>query len=163
MPFRITGRLSSAEMMPDSAAAAATPGKYESVRPNTNHSLYGGFWEGTKAGEIRLPFCGTCQEYHWYPLRRCPFCGNRGWEWKAVGTNATLFSWAVISRALAKVYEDRLGDIVALVVPAAAPRVRLVTNIIDVPANDLVIGMELVAEFVRLGDIAIPVFRSVRR
>lgn len=42
-----------------------------------------GFWAGTAAGELRLPFCRKC-EHRWLPaVAICPRCHSPEVEWRA--------------------------------------------------------------------------------
>jgi uncharacterized OB-fold protein len=135
---------------------------YTSPVPPMDNPLFDGFWKGCREGEMCLPRCGGCGKFHWYPMYRCPYCGGASLAYEAVGNGATLFTWAVIRRAMHPALVSRLGDIVALVIPDGAPNVRLVTNIIGAEPEDLRKGLSVEADFVQVrGDLsfALPVYR----
>lgn len=139
-------------MTPEELAA-----RYESSIPAHVVPMFSGFWEGAAEGELRLPHCSSCGLHHWYPMVRCPHCSSRDWSWDSVGLGATLFTWTVLWWPLHPSLKERVGEVVAIVVPDGAPEVRLVSNVVR--AERLEIGMALSASFVHpRPDFALPVF-----
>lgn len=61
--------------------------------PDLDTDLAQPYWEGFRAGELRLPRCEDCGEYHWYPKPACPKCGSRDISWETVDGQGTLFTW----------------------------------------------------------------------
>ena len=53
--------------------------------PETRH-----FWEGCKAGELRLQRCTACQHSYFPPRPFCPGCGSRDVEVSPASGRATL-------------------------------------------------------------------------
>lgn len=88
----------------------------------------------------RLTFqrCRSC-EGNWLPPREdCPHCWSPDWEWREASGLATVVSWVVYHTAFDKRFADRLPYNVALVDLEEGP--RMVTNIIDLPDGQDVIG-----------------------
>jgi uncharacterized OB-fold protein len=56
------------------------------------------FWEGCKAGELRLQHCVDCGEFQFYPRMFCISCGGSDLEWKVAGGRGRLVSITVIQR-----------------------------------------------------------------
>jgi uncharacterized protein len=53
--------------------------------PETQH-----FWDGCKAGELRLQRCSDCKDAYFPPRPFCPKCGSRSVEeFKATGRGRT--------------------------------------------------------------------------
>jgi uncharacterized OB-fold protein len=66
------------------------------------------FWEGTKAGELRLQTCNECGK-QWYPSStHCPNCLSRDWAWKAVSGRGKVWSWVVFHQRYFKAFENDL-------------------------------------------------------
>jgi uncharacterized protein len=66
------------------------------------------FWEGTKAGELRLQTCNECGQ-RWYPSStHCPNCLSRDWAWKAVSGRGKVWSWVVFHQRYFKAFEADL-------------------------------------------------------
>lgn len=124
--------------------------------------MFEGFWAGAREHDIRLPRCSSCGQYHWYPLHACPYCHSADWSYASVGLDATLFSYGIVRRPLHPGLVNRAGDIVALVVPDRAPKVRLVTNLVGTDPADIAIDAPVRAEFVEVNaGWTVPVYRVV--
>lgn len=144
--------------MPSSGAASVSL-TFPSV-PGRDDPLFAEHFDGTERHEIRLPYCSFCERFHWYPMVRCPHCGNSGWTWQRIRPTGRLFTWTVLRRALDPELTSLVGRAVALVVPDDAPNVRLVANLVDV--DDPWIDMPVVARFVEVGDVVVPVFAATQ-
>jgi hypothetical protein len=142
--------------VPDVVAAE----RYAAVLPMLDNPLFDGFWEGTRARQVRMPRCEDCGEFHWYPMHRCPHCGSTRLVFAPAGETATLFTWAIIRRPLHPGLQDRIGEIVALVLPDRAPKARLVTNLVGVEPEDLRKGLVLEPEFTPVTtDVVLALYR----
>jgi uncharacterized protein len=131
--------------------------RYVPVLPDVEGTIAAGYWEGARAAELRLPHCGACGRFHWYPMHRCPHCQAPGWAWKAVAPRARLFTWTILRRALHAAFQERVGEVVAILEVDEAPGVRIVANVFG--AQDLEIGMPLRAEFAPTPDgNSVPIF-----
>jgi uncharacterized OB-fold protein len=116
------------------------------------------YWDGARAGELRIQRCGSCREHYFYPRPFCPRCGSADVAWVAVSGRARLHSY-VISHRAAPGFEDEAPYAIAVVALEEGP--RLMTNIVGVentPEN-LVLDMELEIAFQERGDQCVPVFR----
>lgn len=120
---------------------------------------FAGYVEAAARDELALPRCASCERFHWYPLLRCPHCNARGWTWTVVPPYARVFTWTVIRRALHPSLAGRLADVVALVVPEAAPDVRLVTNLLDTERPR--ISERVAARFVWIDGAVLTLFAPV--
>lgn len=105
------------------------------------------FWDAAASGELQFPACRSCERFHWYPMSRCPHCGAADIYWKAVDPVGSLYSWTIVSRAFDAAFANRTPYIVALVEFSGAPGVRLITNLIDIGANEIDFGMSVSPAF----------------
>lgn len=83
------------------------------------------FWEGTSKGELSIKRCASCERPHWYPRRRCPFCGSDRTEWESVSGRGTVYSFAIDSRS-------RRPRAAAIVELEEGPRMSTVVSDCDV-------------------------------
>jgi uncharacterized protein len=121
-----------------------------------------GFWEGARAGELRIPRCAACARWVWYPAVTCPDCGGTEHPWTAVSGRGRIFTWVRVHRAFLPGYGPRVPYVTALVELDEDERVRVATWLQDVPATGPRIGMPVVVGFEDVGDgIVLPVFRCV--
>jgi uncharacterized OB-fold protein len=108
-----------------------------SALPDLDFEPTRGFWEAAQREELAIPRCDGCGVLVWYPAPQCPGCEGGQMPWTRVSGEATLFSWAVVHRALFKAFADKAPYITGLVALDEDPRVRLVTTLVDCRAEDL--------------------------
>lgn len=115
------------------------------------------YWDGTKAGELRLQHCTDCHHHFLYPRIRCPKCGSANIAWVKVSGKATLYSY-VINHYPAPGWEGETPYVIAMVQLAEGP--RLMSSLKGVPADPakLVLDMPLQVLFEPRGDMMLPVF-----
>jgi uncharacterized protein len=117
------------------------------------------YWDGARAGELRIQRCRACREHYFYPRPFCPRCGSAEVEWVAASGRATLHSYVINHRA-APGFEGEPPYAIAVVALEEGP--RLMSNIVGVentPEN-LVLDMALEVAFQeRDGGRCVPVFR----
>ena len=120
--------------------------------PETAH-----FWEGCKAGELRLQRCRSCREAYFPPRPFCPTCGSREVEMFKASGQATLLSYVINHRPRRDMGESPHS--IAVVSLAEGP--KMMTNIVGCPQTPeaLVLDMPLEATFQTFGDTALPFFK----
>ena len=107
--------------------------------PETQH-----FWEGTRAGELRLQRCSACEKAYFPPRPFCPGCGSREVKvFKATG-KGTLHSYVIHARPTPGFLPPYSIAVVEL---DEGP--RMMTNIVGVPQTPeaLVLDMKVKAVF----------------
>ncbi len=119
--------------------------------PETQH-----FWDGTKAGELRLQRCLDCGEIYFPPRPLCPACSSRNVEAFAASGRGTLLSYVINQRAH-PAFDGPYA--IALVKLEEGP--TMMSNIVDCEQTPeaLVLDMPLVVTFEHHDDIAIPLFK----
>ncbi|HWF82031.1 MAG TPA: Zn-ribbon domain-containing OB-fold protein [Streptosporangiaceae bacterium] len=115
------------------------------------------FWDGCAQGVLRIQRCLDCGKPYFYPRPVCPQCGSTNIEWFTATGDATLYSY-VINHRPAPGFEDDAPYAIAVVQLAEGP--RMMTNLVDVPAEPeaLVLDMPLHVTFEQRGDITLPLF-----
>src|SRR4051794_24795436 len=103
--------------------------------PETQH-----FWDGTKAGELRLQRCDDCANAYFPPRPFCPACGSRKVSIFNASGKAKLHSYVIHHR---KVPGFMPPYAIAVVKLAEGP--TMMTNIVDCPQTPeaLTLDMEL--------------------
>jgi hypothetical protein len=54
------------------------------------------FWEASKQGELRLPWCTSCGSPHFPPRLFCPVCWGDHIEWRRSEGRGTIYSFTVV-------------------------------------------------------------------
>jgi uncharacterized OB-fold protein len=125
------------------------------------------FFAGALEGKLMLLRCRTCTAfmspiaYLGVPLRpRCPQCFAAELEWAASGGKATLYSFALMHQLYDEAFASELPYNIAVV--ETEEGVRLTSQVVGCPNEDLEIGMPLVVTFERCSEqVAIPKFRPL--
>jgi len=99
--------------------------------PDTEWEGTRGFWEAAAREQLAIPRCAACARFQWYPRENCRACGGSKLPWTAVSGRGTLFSWAVVRRALVPAFADQVPYVSALVALLEDPAVRVVTRLVD--------------------------------
>jgi uncharacterized OB-fold protein len=135
--------------MPDGARRTDLPTIEDDTRP---------FWAAAQGGRLLIRGCRGCGRTHHYPRPFCPHCWSDQVDWVEASGRATLYTWSVVFTNDLPPFSARLPYVAAVV--DLEEGVRLMTNIVDCPAERLEIGMPLVVDYRPLTeDITAPVFR----
>ena len=114
------------------------------------------FWDGTAAGELRLPKCANGHVF-FYPRTYCPECSSSDISWITASGKGVLSSYVINERPL-PMFESPDPQIIALITLAEGP--RMMSNIVDVepkPEN-LPLDAPVSVSFIDRGDKKLPVF-----
>lgn len=123
--------------------------------PETQH-----FWDGTRAGEIRLQRCDACAHTYFPPRPFCPACGGRKVSVFKASGRAWLHSYVIHHRAV-----PGFTPPYAIAVVQLEEGPRMMTNIVECPQTPEALQLDMALEpaFERLDDeITLPLFRPAR-
>ena len=122
-----------------------------SPTPETAH-----FWEGTKAGELRLQRCNDCKETYFPPRPFCPHCSSRSVAVYKASGKGVLWSYVIHHRPA-----PGFTPPYAIAVVKLDEGPRMMTNIVDCPQTPeaLQLDMPVVVKFEKQDDnITLPLF-----
>jgi uncharacterized protein len=92
--------------------------------PETKH-----YWDGCKAGELRLQRCCACAHVYFPPRPFCPACASREVAVEVASGEATLYSYVIAMRPRPDMGKEPHS--IAVVTLKEGP--RMMTNIVDCP------------------------------
>jgi len=117
------------------------------------------FWEAARERRLVLPRCQACSLLQFPPELGCRGCGATEYDWIPATGRATLYTWTICHPPLLPYFAERAPWAVAAV--ELEEGVRMVSRLVDVPAEHYEIGMPLVADFEPIDDErTLVVFRS---
>jgi len=120
--------------------------------PETRH-----FWDGARAGELRLQRCRACRRAYFPPRPFCPHCGSADVEVFRASGRATLYSYVIHHRPV-----PGFTPPYAIAVVQLEEGPRMMTNLVEVAQTPeaLVLDMALEVAFQKQDDaISLPVFK----
>jgi uncharacterized OB-fold protein len=122
------------------------------ITPETRH-----FWEGTRAGELRLQKCMACQHVYFPPRPFCPQCASQDVNVFRASGRATLLSYVIHHRPVPGFVPPYSIAVVEL---EEGP--RMMTNIIEVEQTPAALQLDMALEVVFQAlneEISLPLFR----
>lgn len=120
------------------------------------------FWDGTKAGELRLQRCDSCSHVYFPPRPFCPECASRKVSWFKASGKGKLHSY-VINHRPAYGFEQDAPYAIAVIMTDEG--VKMLTNMVDVEQTPeaLVLDMPVEVTFEQISEkIALPKWRPAK-
>jgi uncharacterized OB-fold protein len=125
------------------------------VTPQNEH-----FWRGGAEGKLQFLRCSPCGSYVHPPAPVCGSCLSKDLAPEAVSGRATVATFTLNHQPW--VPSPDHPYVIAIVEIEEQPDLRLMTNIVGCPPEDVHIGMAVTVEFEAHEDVFIPVFSPVR-
>jgi uncharacterized OB-fold protein len=116
------------------------------------------FWEAAKRHQLVVQRCEDCGALRFPAREVCSRCLSRRVGWQPVSGRGTVFSVAVMHQANHPAFAAEVPY--AVVVVQLDEGVRLVSNVVDVPAREVAIGLPVEVVFDDVTpEITLPRFR----
>jgi uncharacterized protein len=119
-------------------------------------ALTAAFWTGGQHGQLRILRCQACQRYIHPPLPICPGCLSRQSHAVSVAGTGTIASFTINHQSWFPGLEVPFA--VAIVELDEQPGLRLTTNIIGQPLDEIAIGQRVKVVFEQHDDVWLPMF-----
>ncbi len=117
------------------------------------------FWEGCRQGKLLLQYCDQCQHHQFYPRLYCMQCGFTKPRWVEASGRGVIYSYTIIHRNKSPEFMQNTPYNVAIVQLEEGP--RMMSNIVDTPAEDLRIGLSVTIIFDPVTvEISVPRFKA---
>lgn len=141
--------------IPESATAADYPPIPEPDR------LTQFFWDGVAEGKLLILHCDNCDTYVHYPRPICPKCLSMDHlAPKQVSGRGTIYSHTTTVQPFHPYYVDKVPYNLIIVALEEDETVRLTSNLIDVPNDDIRIGMPVQVTFQEVAPgLTLPLFK----
>ena len=118
------------------------------------------FWEGCRAGELRLPWCEDCNRPHLPPGPVCPFCFSGRLDWRRASGRGHVSTFTIVHKAWFPSFADEVPYNVVQVELEEGP--RLTANLVDADPGVLRVGLAVEVLFRALTpQVTLPRFRPV--
>jgi uncharacterized OB-fold protein len=118
------------------------------------------FWEGAAEHRLVMLRCQACGFWLHPPRPICRRC--RSWDLgpEDVSGRGSLYTYTVTETPFHPYWADKVPYVVAVVTLEEQPDLRVITNVVDCPEDELRVGLPLVVTFVDAAPgLTLPVFR----
>jgi uncharacterized OB-fold protein len=116
------------------------------------------FWRGCKNRQLILQRCRGCGKFRYYPRPACSNCSSMEFDWQPVSGRGTVFSYVIVHGPTLPYFAAKAPYNVVLVALEEGP--HMVSNLLDVPNDEIYIGMPVVVDFEDVSEeFALPKFR----
>jgi uncharacterized OB-fold protein len=114
------------------------------------------FWDAAAEGRLEVQRCRSCGAWTHYPRELCPRCWSTDLVWEAASGRGVVQTFTVIHRPGHPSWADQTPYVVAIVQLEEGP--TLLSNVIDVAAEQVHVGLAVCVRFRRDGDLTLPQF-----
>ena len=114
------------------------------------------FWSAGADGVLKFLRCQDCGFYSHPPYPRCPECLSRSMLPEGVSGRGVVHSFTINCQQWVRGTDPYAIVLVELEEQAG---LRLTSNVVDVPIEEIEIGLQVQVEFLRVEDVWLPLFR----
>lgn len=121
------------------------------------------YWEAAADHRLVLQRCQACRKLQYPPEICCVHCQAEQFETVQTTGRGVIYSYCTVDRPLHAGFLDVLPYVVVLVELDDQPGLRILTNLVDVPAGiPLSCGLPVEVTFEERGSVTLPQFRLLR-
>ena len=122
-----------------------------------------GFWEGTRAGELRIQQCADCRRFRHLPSPMCPECSSLAYDWTRVSGRGFVYSFVIVGHPVHPAIREKEQTPynICMIELAEQESLRICSNVMQVEPEDIEIDMPVRVTFVPAvdnPDVVLPVF-----
>jgi uncharacterized protein len=118
------------------------------------------YWEGTRAGELRIQHCLDCGKWWHPPNEFCPHCLGHHYEWAKASGKGTVWSRIFMHQLYYRSFADVAPYNIVWVALDEGP--MMTANVVGSLHEDIEVGCHVAVEFDAVTDeITLPRFRIV--
>ncbi len=124
----------------------------------------GAFWEATRERRLLVQWCTACDQGVFYPRVFCPHCaaGTDALEWRTASGRATVYAAGVEHRPESAGAKFSNGQPYCVALVDLEEGVRMLTNVVGCPPDDVRCGMAVTVTWEPLSDgRQLPLFEPV--
>jgi acetyl-CoA acetyltransferase/uncharacterized OB-fold protein len=114
------------------------------------------FWKAGEDGTLRFQRCAECGELRHPPTAVCPYCHSSEWAPAPVSGRGVVAGFTNNEQMWIPSFPPPY--LIAIVAIEEDDRIRLTTNLVNVPADDVFVGMKVQVVFEHTDDVWVPLF-----
>ena len=117
------------------------------------------FWDAAREHKLLIQRCDACGHYIHWPQVWCPNCQSDRLSPTQVSGKGTVYSFCIVNHIFHPAFADEVPYSLAIIELDEQPGLRLVTNIVDCPNDQVEIGMRVEVTFQDQDGASLPQFR----
>ena len=122
-----------------------------------------GFWEGTRAGELRIQRCTACGRFRHLPTPMCPECSSLEYDWTRVSGRGVVYSFVIVRHPVHPAIREREQTPynICMIELEEQEGLRVCSNVLHMAPEDISIGTPVRVTFMPASDdpdVVLPVF-----
>ncbi|WP_079437230.1 Zn-ribbon domain-containing OB-fold protein [Zoogloea sp. LCSB751] len=116
------------------------------------------FWQGGETGSLNIHHCSGCRRYFHPPAPICPHCLSQNVAPRPVSGRGKVISYTINHQRWQATLE--VPYVVAIVELKEQTGLRLVSNIVGMPADEVRIDLPVKVTFSQIEDVWLPFFEK---
>jgi hypothetical protein len=118
------------------------------------------YWEGARAGELRIQHCLDCGKWWHPPNEFCPLCLGHNYEWAKVSGQGIIWSRIFMHQLYYKSFADVAPYNIVWVALDEGP--MMTANVVGSLREDIEVGSRVAVEFEAVTEeVTLPRFRII--
>jgi uncharacterized OB-fold protein len=117
------------------------------------------YWTGGSEGKLLIQRCAGCERWVHPPVDRCPACRSSELRAEPVSGRGTVFTFTVNRHPFNPAVP--LPYVIALVQLEEQDDLRVTTNIVNCPVDDVTVGMPVQVLFEEQDGLYVPLFEPL--
>lgn len=98
------------------------------------------FWDAAREHRLTACQCASCGRFRMPPTAFCPNCRSQEVRWPTLSGRGRIYSYTVIARAVTPAMAPHLPYAPAVIELPDADGVRLISNVVGAPLEELAVG-----------------------
>ncbi len=119
------------------------------------------YWDAARAHKLLIQRCDDCGHYIHWPQVSCPVCQSERLSPAEVSGKGTIYSFTIVHHLFHPAFADEVPYSLAIIELNEQPGLRLLTNIVDCPNDELSVGMPVEVTFQDQEGATLPQFKPV--
>ena len=99
------------------------------------------FWEYCRQHELRIQRCSRCDTFRFHPAPVCYNCQSFDFEWVKSRGDARVYSYIIVRQGAHPAVKGMVPYNAAVIALDDCGGVRLTSNVIDCPPEEMAVGM----------------------
>lgn len=95
------------------------------------------FYEGLAVGELKVPWCVTCDSHVWRPKSHCTTCYSPVSEWRTLAGTGVIYSYSIVHRSDGA-FQEIAPYVLAWITLDGGP--TMVANVTAADRDDVCVG-----------------------